>query len=75
MALNAQQRATLEAHMETTANGACQMCGATEWELDDRSLYLSDSPTEMGMYAMRVAPVGCKNCGQVVFFSSHAVGI
>ena len=45
MALNANQRAKLEEHLATTANGACQLCGATDWEIDDRSLYVSDSPT------------------------------
>lgn len=29
----------------------------------------------MGMFAMRVAPVACKNCSQVVFFASHLLGI
>jgi len=75
MALNANQRAKLEEHLATTANGACQLCGATDWEIDDRSLYVSDSPTEMGMFAMRVAPVACKNCSQVVFFAANLLGI
>ena len=75
MALNPQQRQTVANLLATRANGTCQMCGETAWELDDRFLYVSDDPMQMGMYAMRVFPVMCSNCGQVVFFGAHAVGV
>jgi hypothetical protein len=74
MALNQTQREHLENHLETVATKACQMCGATDWEPDDRSLYLSDDPTRMGMFAARVVPVTCGTCHQIVLFSGRAIG-
>jgi hypothetical protein len=37
--------------------------------------YVSDSPAEMGMFAMWAAPVAYKICSQVVFFSADLLGI
>jgi hypothetical protein len=73
MALNERQREALEDLLATKATGGCRMCGATDWAIDDRTLYVSDSPTEMGMFAMEVVPVGCRNCGNVVMFSTRVV--
>ena len=67
MALTQEQREHLRTHLEATATNPCQLCGVVDWQPDDRSLYLSDDPTKMGMFSARVVPVACGNCHQVVF--------
>jgi hypothetical protein len=51
------------------------MCGFSAWGVDDRFLYLSEDPVEMGRFAMQVVPVDCTNCGQIIFFSAHILEI
>jgi len=75
LALNNKQRESLATHLDTVANKPCQMCGASDWEPDDEFLYLSEDPTQMGRFAVRVITVGCRNCGQAVLFNARALGI
>ena len=75
MSLNIKQREALATHLETVANGPCQMCGTTDWQPDDEFLYLSEDPNKMGRFAIRVITVRCGNCGQAVLFNARALGI
>jgi hypothetical protein len=75
MALNKNQRDKISAHVAAVATNPCQICGASSWQVDDRFLFVSEDPVEMGRFAMRVIPVGCDNCGQVVLFSARFLEI